>query len=198
MPRAAGQVDERKSDAILAAAAEVMAERGLSAPMEEIARRAGVSKQTIYNRYGSKEELARAMAERRAETLAAPLGAADLSLEDALAAFARNLLDRADRKVGLLRMMVSAAGGTPELARDIYEAGPRRSKMRLAQFLARASASGCLDVPDPEDAAEVFIGMVTGHGLVRALLGVGEVAEGDRRDARASEAARRFLRAYAP
>ena len=38
MPRAAGQVDAAKTEAILAAAAEVLGERGLSAPMSEIAR----------------------------------------------------------------------------------------------------------------------------------------------------------------
>lgn len=198
MPRAAGQVDGRKSDAILAAAAEVMAERGPAASIEEIARRAGVSKQTVYNRYRSREELARALAERRAEDLAAPLAAADLPLEEALTIFAANLLDRVDRMVGLLRMLVKSSGEESPLAREIYQAGPRRSKERLAQFLAKASDAGVLRMDDSEEAAEFFIGMVAGHGVVRALLGAGEVLEPERRAARAREVARRFLRAYAP
>ncbi|MET0293380.1 MAG: helix-turn-helix domain-containing protein, partial [Phenylobacterium sp.] len=49
MPRLAGQIDVAKTEAILDAAAEVLAERGFSAPIEEIARRAGVAKQTVYN-----------------------------------------------------------------------------------------------------------------------------------------------------
>ena len=59
MARALGQIDVAKSQAILDAAAEVMAERGVQAPVDEIARRAGVSKQTIYNHYGSTAEMVR-------------------------------------------------------------------------------------------------------------------------------------------
>ena len=67
MPRAAGQIDRAKNEAILDAASDVIFERGLGAPLDEVARRAGVSKQTIYNHYGSKGDLVRALIERRIE-----------------------------------------------------------------------------------------------------------------------------------
>ena len=41
MPRAAGQIDRAKNEAILQAAADVLAERGLNAPM---AMAAGISR----------------------------------------------------------------------------------------------------------------------------------------------------------
>ena len=72
MARALGQVDERKGEAILDAARDVFAEKGPAATMEEIARRAGVSKQTLYNRFGSKLEIGRALAARRSEAVTAP------------------------------------------------------------------------------------------------------------------------------
>ena len=50
MARALGQIDIRKDEAILDAAARLFASRGLSVSMDEIARCAGVSKQTLYNR----------------------------------------------------------------------------------------------------------------------------------------------------
>ena len=89
MPRLAGQIDLSKNEAILDAAVEVLAERGVSAPMEEIARRACVSKQTIYNHYGCKEELLRALFERRREQVIEPFGDAhaDEPLEDRLATY---------------------------------------------------------------------------------------------------------------
>lgn len=75
MPRARGQIDTRKSEAILAAAAALLTERGLSVPLEEVARRAKVSKQTVYNHFGSKTDLVRKLVERRRQMLVAPLKA---------------------------------------------------------------------------------------------------------------------------
>ena len=95
MPRIAGQIDRVKTEAILDAASQVLFERGLGASMDEIARCARVSKQTVYNHYGSKAELVRALIDRRAQLIAAPLevpGAAAFP-ETTLAAYARALLE---------------------------------------------------------------------------------------------------------
>ncbi|MEV0319828.1 TetR/AcrR family transcriptional regulator [Streptomyces sp. NPDC050658] len=45
----------RNRDKLIAAATEVFGERGLDAPLEEIARRAGVSIGTLYNRFPTRE-----------------------------------------------------------------------------------------------------------------------------------------------
>ncbi|GEM31507.1 TetR family transcriptional regulator [Nocardia neocaledoniensis NBRC 108232] len=47
----------RNLERICSAASEVFEERGLDAPLEDIARRAGVSVGTIYHRFGSREGL---------------------------------------------------------------------------------------------------------------------------------------------
>ncbi|MDX3231780.1 TetR/AcrR family transcriptional regulator [Streptomyces sp. ME19-01-6] len=47
----------RNIEKLKAAAVEVFGEKGLHAPLEEIARRAGVSAGTLYNRFGSREAL---------------------------------------------------------------------------------------------------------------------------------------------
>ena len=94
MPRAPGQIDLAKTEAILDAAAQVFGERGLAASMEEIARRARVSKQTIYNHYGSKADLMRAVTARRVHEIVAGLEAPDAAEHpgEALAGFARRML----------------------------------------------------------------------------------------------------------
>lgn len=51
-------------DRILAAAAELFAERGLSVPLEEIADRAGVGVATLYRRFPTRADLAAAAFER--------------------------------------------------------------------------------------------------------------------------------------
>lgn len=60
MARAKGQIDLNKHRAILAAAAEVIHYPPTPEPvfrMSAVARRAGVSKQTLYNHFGSREQL---------------------------------------------------------------------------------------------------------------------------------------------
>ena len=65
MPRIAGQIDETKTEAILEAALALFTEKGALASMDAIARRAGVSRQTLYNRFPEgKESLFVAVAER--------------------------------------------------------------------------------------------------------------------------------------
>jgi AcrR family transcriptional regulator len=200
MPRAAGQIDPAKTEAILDAASVVFAERGLAAPMEEIARRAGVSKQTVYNRYRCKADIVRALVERRVNSIIAPLrttGAAE-RCEDALTAYARTLLEVVARSHSLLRLIIQSAEETPDLAQVVFETGPLRSRQVLAAFLRAETEAGRLAVDDPLQAAEFFAGMVTGQRQTRSLLGLGNPQSDAEIDRIARTAARRFLRAYAP
>lgn len=202
MPRVAGQIDVSKNEAILDAAIAVMSERGLGAPLTEIARRACVSKQTIYNHYGSKAELARAMSERRAHEVADVLQApgAIENPAEALAGYAR-LLMRAvlnPRSMAIYKMAMQASASMPDVALAIYEAGPRASRLRLAEFLRLETAAGRLRTPDPLQAAEFFAGMVLGRYQTPVLLGVPIGLTEDDVDKVAHEAAARFMRAYAP
>lgn len=199
MPRLAGQIDLAKTEAILDAASDVLGERGLSAAMEEIARRAGVSKQTVYNHYGSKAELVRALVERRVNTITAPLrepGAED-NPEEALRAYARTLLTVVTNKTySLLRVTVQSAGEMPELAREVFEAGPKHSRAMLARFLDLETRSGRMTIADPAQAAELFAGMVMGQRQTKAMLNIAPDLSDDEIDAIANEAVRVFMKAY--
>lgn len=200
MPRAVGQIDLAKTEAILDAAAEVFGERGLAASMEEIARRACVSKQTIYNHYGSKPELIRAIVDRRVSEITAPLmlpEAADHP-EEALAAYGRSMLAAVliPRGISMLRMTVESAAEQPDLARAFFEAGPATSRRRLADFLRMEAENGRLVVDDPELAAEFFASMVVGAHQMAQLLGVVRVLDAAQIDRVAREAALRFMKAY--
>jgi AcrR family transcriptional regulator len=201
MPRAQGQIDVRKHEAILDAAVEVLAERGVHAPIEEVARRAGVSKQTIYNHYGSKTELVRTLVERRRNRITTPLDQATPGdrVEDTLASYAQAILELivAPNSIQLLRMGVTSAIEMPDLARTIYEAGSRASRLRLAEFLAGATHDE-VAVDNPAEAADMFLGMVATGIQVRLLLGLDAGIELHDIPTRARECARRFVQAYAP
>ena len=183
MPRLTGQIDPAKTEAILDAAAELFGERGLSASMDLVARRAGVSKQTVYNRYGSKAELMRAIVDRRVAEIVAPLlvPGADEHPEEALAGFGRGMIEAVlkPRGTALTRMTVQGAVDLPDLARAFYEAGPVTSRRRLARFLEIETAAGRMAVDDPALAAEFFAGMVIGIHQIAHLLGVGRSTTGE-------------------
>ena len=201
MPRAPGQIDLTKNEAILEAAYDILAERGLSAPMSAIARRAGVSKQTIYNHYGAKADLIRALASRRSMTVTAPLqGRAGGGPEETLATYARTLLSMITTPHGysLMKLTIQSAGELPELAREVYEAGPRATHRRLAAFLEAENEAGRLDVSDPLEAAEMFSSMAIGHKQIRVLMGLPIELDEAGLSRLSKDIARRFVRAYAP
>jgi len=202
MPRAVGQIDRVKNEAILEAAADILSERGLSAPMAMIARRAKVSKQTIYNHYGAKLDLIQALVQRRVDAMTAPLSAANstASAEDTLTAFATVLLKLVSPPNGsrILRLTIQSSGEMPELARDVFAAGPRAAVKRLSQFMAQEMKAGRLEASDPVEAAEIFQGMTAGHRQTAALLGCAIDLDEIDIEPMARRCARRFLKAYAP
>jgi AcrR family transcriptional regulator len=133
MPRVAGQVDPAKTEAILDAASALFSEKGAAASMDEIARRAGVSKQTLYNRFSTKIDIGRALAKRRSDDIVAPLGQPG-DPETVLTAVAATLLTRicAPAKGASLRGVALMAPEIPDIGAAIYEAGPGASLTRLS------------------------------------------------------------------
>ena len=197
MPRIPGQIDARKSAAILQAASDLFVEKGAQASMAEIARRAGVSKQTLYNRFPTKTDIGRALAAQRSDAVTAPLksGAAP---EDVLTAIAETLITKVchEGKGASLRGVALMSPEAPDLARAIYDAGPLESLRRLADWLETQNRAGRLHAPDPMAAAEMFAGMTLGHAHLRHMMAVPHPPVDV--DERARDTARRFLRAFAP
>ena len=156
-----------------------------------------MSKQTLYNRFPSKLDIGRAIAERQSELITAPLrdGGDALSV---LTALATSLLERVrtGRKAHSLRGVVLMSGEVPELAQTIYEAGPGESLRRLAAWIADQQKAGVIGPADPLEAAEAFTGLVLGHAHLRAMMATPHPEIDTPR--RAADAARRFLRAYGP
>jgi AcrR family transcriptional regulator len=60
---------QRNHDAVLAAARAVFAQAGTDAPMEDVARAAGVGKGTLYRRFPAREHLFAAILQERVEEL---------------------------------------------------------------------------------------------------------------------------------
>ena len=191
-----------KREAILLAAKKIFFQKGFrAAGMEAIARSAGVSKQTVYSHFGSKEALFEAMVSDRVDGLVAPTigsAAAGRPIRDVLTDIARGFiafyLD--PESIGLFRVVVAESGRFPKMAHAVYRAGPERAADALAAYLGRQAEKGLLTAPDSRSAARFFFGMLRGDIYMRALLGVDLDASRDAIDALAREAVAVFLRAY--
>ena len=202
MPRALGQIDIRKSEAIVNAAFSVLSERGLSAPLEEVARRANVSKQTVYNHYGSKTQLIRTLIERRRDEMCAPLtrpGALDDpqgSLTAYASAMIRSVLTEPYGE--LMRMAVIGAPDSPELVDILYDTGFMGVRQKLARYLESLAARGVIRTDDPVESAEMFAGLAVGGLQIRRMIGRDLGRDTLSEPNRAANCARLFLKAFAP
>ncbi|TDD10886.1 TetR/AcrR family transcriptional regulator [Nonomuraea deserti] len=76
----------RNLDKLVAAAAEVMAERGVGVPMEAVARRAGVGVGTLYRRFPDRNALIVAVGDHYVHTMAQALDEAGRRAPDAWSA----------------------------------------------------------------------------------------------------------------
>jgi TetR/AcrR family transcriptional repressor of mexJK operon len=93
-------------------------------------------------------------------------------------------------------MGVTSATEMPEMAQAIHDAGMRAARLRLAAYLT-TRASHMLEIENPDRAAEIFVGMVTGGIQMRLLMGLPSELDSAELNGRAGEAAKRFLKAYA-
>ncbi len=193
---------EQKHRMIIAAAAEVFMRLGYgSASMEAIAAEAKVSKQTVYNHFLSKEELFKAIIADITGTLMEPLSlrdADDVSPRQRLQAFAADFfaLMLEPRSLALYRLIISESARFPELGASIYNAGAGKLIEVLADYLTRESRLGTLTIPDPERAAEQFVGMLSGRVQLRALLGVSKRPSPQEINSRIEHSVSAFLGQY--
>lgn len=200
----ASGLSERKHRAIQEAGTAVFLERGYeSASMDVIAAAAGVSKQTIYNHFRSKDELFKAIITDMTTTLMAPLStweAAKSTPERQLRSFARDFFTLMLRPSSLAfyRLIVAESARFPELGATIFAAGAGRLIRVLAEYLAWETKKGSLRVEDPERAAEMFLGMLSGRVQLRALLGVSGSLTEMELERRVEHSVSSFLHLHAP
>jgi len=130
----------RNRDLLLATAAAVFEERGIEAPLQEIARRAGVGIGTLYRHFPTRDALNEAVYRREVDMLCD--GVADLLREnspvDALAQWMRAFAGYVARKRGMATALKSALGPDNEL----FSHSHRRIREALETLVAAARDSG--------------------------------------------------------
>src|SRR5689334_8504869 len=159
-----------RRDAILAAALDEFSSRGFEAArLDDVARRAGVAKGTIYLYFRDKEslfqELVRAMLTPLAGTIEA-LGQADIPLaalaDRIVELFVREVYET--RRKDVIRLMISEGRRFPKLAEFYYREVLSRIISAVRTLLRRAAARGEV----PEALAE-FPQIIAAPGLVAII-----------------------------
>ena len=184
---------------VLESACELFLENGYQVGMDAVARHAGVSKQTVYAHFSSKDELFRTAARAIMEPLHASMDPELRSIGDCLRFVARSYLNYVNdpRMVGLGRVLIAQAARFPRMAQAMYSTGPEAILERLSQRIEQAMEFGQLRRDDPDAAAEQFLSMLDGIESQRRLLGA-PVRERLAQDTWAEHVVDTFLRAYAP
>ena len=140
---------DARPDEILAAALEVFSDRGFAATkLEDVARRAGVTKGTIYLYFANKEALFKALIR---ETIVQVIAQGE-ALAQSFTGSARELLERLVREywrlvgetslVGIPKLMMAEAGNFPALARFYYEEVVTRGHRLMAGVIQRGIEAG--------------------------------------------------------
>jgi len=195
------QLDETaRRERLISAAEHVFVEMGYGAAnMDDIARRAGMSKKTIYQVFETKHELFAAVIDSRRDALAAMIEAegSDDSREpeDVLRQFLRQIARfiLAPRQSALYRLAVAESQRAPELANAFYREGSTKVCSSLTEWLASQHERGILHVPDPASAGKMLFYMAIAELQMRLL--IGECREPDEAviDERVDHAVRLFL-----
>ena len=140
---------DARPDEIIQAALEVFAERGFAATkLEDVAKKAGVTKGTIYLYFENKEALFKALI----RGTIVPVIAQGEAIAQAFTGSARDLFEKLVREYWRLvgetalasipRLMIAEAGNFPQLARFYYQEVITRGHRLMAGVLERGIKAG--------------------------------------------------------
>lgn len=175
-PKWQRRADERPRE-ICAAALDVFAERGFAAAkLDEIARRAGVSKGTLYLYFTDKAELFRAVVRDaiapNVEAMTSALASVDAPFADVIRMFLVGFADREARlPIGAVaKIVIGESRNFPELARVWHDEIASKAIAELAGFISRAQDRGEVRAGDPRLYALSLMGPMVLGALWRATL----------------------------
>jgi AcrR family transcriptional regulator len=175
-PKFQRRADDRPRE-ICSAALEVFSEKGFAAArLDEIARRAGVSKGTLYLYFKDKEDLFRAVVRDTVapniDTIRTLIEGADLSFADVvrmlLARFA--FLTTQVRVGAVAKMVIGESRNFPELAKVWHDEVASKALGMIGALIERAQVKGEVRAGDPRLHAFTLMGPMLMGELWRETL----------------------------
>lgn len=175
-PPASRREDRRL--AIIDAAEALFLEQGFErTSLAAIIKKSGGSLATVYDLFGNKQGLLRAVAQNRRDSAMKDIGGIVCEMDscaEMLKLFAHRLYNHmtAPRSIALIRMVITESLRDPEFGRDFH----REVHMGLVHKLAEAFAAwvreGRAEIDRPEAAAELFLAIVISDAQLRAMAAV--------------------------
>jgi len=169
---------QRRRQEILDAATALFLEKGFTGcSIDDVIRRTGGSKRTVYKLFPRKRDLFAAIAQGCATKILCPIEMPELPdrpIDEVLTEFGENFLQvmTSNEFAQLYRAMVSEAANFPDAACGVFEAGPARVRAAVMEVLAHYEARGDIAVPDRELAAEQFVSMLRTEYVFSVAIGV--------------------------
>ncbi|HEY8521982.1 MAG TPA: TetR/AcrR family transcriptional regulator [Gammaproteobacteria bacterium] len=166
--------------------------------IDAILERSGGSKATLYNYFPTKEDLFRVVVDSLVSNAPQPSLGDHEDVRRTLTRFGAERLAAlfSSSHRALLRLIIAERERFPDLARLYYTRGPQRTQAVLAEYLRNASERGALQVDDPEEAAEFFMGMLQHRWYKELLLIGGESPSEEEIGRRAERVVDRLLASY--
>jgi len=190
----------KKRDQIMASAVELFTRDGYEGTsVEDIAARAGVSKQTVYSHFGNKETLFGLAVSSRCKQSGIDPDSIDPKMppEQMLPEMARRFVQliNSEEAVRVQAVCISSAESHPELGRIFFERGPLQTVHVVAEYLESQHARGNLQVENPLMAAWQFLCMLRAESQMRSQFNLDRQPETDLYEY-ADYCVAMFLRAY--
>lgn len=191
------EADRRRN--LLEAAERVFLRKGYAAAtMDDVARAAGMSKRTLYQRFESKTALFEAMIAASLAPLRIDAGLVEhepdiaRALGGMLLTCARHFL--AAQQCELFRVIIAEVRRSPELADAFHRAGPGSGASSLEMRIEAEMRRGRLRPADPRKTADMLYGMAMGAAHMKVLLGLADPPDETEIAERVDQAVAVFLR----
>lgn len=170
--------------------------------MSAIAEQMGGSKGTLWSYFSSKEELFAAVIDKASAVFRLEvLGVLDTGgeLVDVLTSMSERYILRLGSADGiaLQRLIIGEVERSPKIGRIFYDRAAGVSRAHLSRFVAGRMLAGVLRQDDPDEAAEMLLGLCGGGYHQRVLWGV-QTPDAGLAKREAALAVSQFLRCYRP
>lgn len=202
-PRVRSKSEEKRT-AILAAASDLFLAQGFDdVNMVAVAESAGVSKQTVYSHFGSKDELFSAAIDVRCQKfqLIDMLEDLERPMKETLTGLAHQFDALINSYEGLRIYGICAAnnvnpGNDSHISELFWQAGPAKVMEAITDYFTAQQDAGRISLDNPKFAGQQFLFMLQAEENMRRVIGLGVDTNTEQQDEYLCSCVELFCRGY--